>query len=501
MEVVFQNSKNGDLTATVGGFFFHSSYSPQKEAQRFVENCNFSFPPKIIFVTEPGISYCAKFFRQKFPSAKLVAVRYLHDFKKFDKSFDFVIDFFSYSNNPQGFERLLSGNFSDAEILSSVFCSWNAASKIFPDFENSFWKSIKNVTKKAQTVLITSQFFEKKWFLNSITFLNYLKNPISLKNKITIDILILASGPSLLPALSVIKNNQNSFFIIALSSAIKCCFENEIIPDLCFSTDGGYWAKEHLKILEKKSNTVLALSLESCCQKILLQNNPILPLDYEDGISKDLAEKSGIDFLNSRRNGTVSGTALQFAMENSTGTIYFCGLDLHSQKGFQHTNPNELQTNSQISDFKLNSVEKKQVSSMLNSESLKIYEDWFSSFNIQNRKVFRIIDEKDKKNSLGKIKDISINEFKNQITHKQLNKEFSLFYIRQNKTINLQNIKFFLQEIFFQDKIKKQLYPLDFLQYSHSENEEILINIEEKHQKLFEKAISLFAQNSIKGSD
>ena len=36
-------------------------------------------------------------------------------------------------------------------------------------------------------------------------------------------------------------------------------------------------------------------------------------------------------------------------------------------------------------------------------------------------------------------------------------------------------------------KIKKQYYPLDFIQYSHSKNQEILNNIEEKHQKLFEK--------------
>ena len=63
--------------------------------------------------------------------------------------------------------------------------------------------------------------------------------------------MIIASGPSLQVALSSIRKNQASYFLIVLSSAIKCCFENNIIPDLCISTDGGYWAKEHLKILEK----------------------------------------------------------------------------------------------------------------------------------------------------------------------------------------------------------------------------------------------------------
>lgn len=492
MEVFFQNAKNGELTVSIDGFFFHSSYSPQKEAQRFVENLKFPFSPEIIFITEPGISYCADFFRQKFPSSKLVVIRYLTDFKQFDNKFDFVIDFFSFNNNSHAFEKFLSSHFCDSEILCSVFCSWNATSKCFPDFEKSFWQSIKNVTQKARTVLITSQFFEKKWFLNSISFFNFLKTSVSLQKKISNDILIIASGPSLLPVLSLIQKNQNSFFIIVLSSAIKCCFENNIIPDLCFSTDGGYWAKEHLKILEKYPDAVLALSSESCCQKSILHKNPVLPLIYEDGISKDLSIVSGIDFYNAKRNGTVSGTALQFAMEYSTGNIYFSGLDLHSQKGFQHTNPNELQINSQISDFKLSSAEKKQVSAMLNSDSLKVYEDWFCNFDIQNKKVFRIIEKKDRNNSLGKIQDISINEFEKLIPQNKIEKNFVNYFIRQNKRINLEKIKKFIEKNFFDENIKKQFYPLDFVQYSHSKNSEIIYNINEKHKKLFDKADSLF---------
>ena len=47
-------------------------------------------------------------------------------------------------------------------------------------------------------------------------------------------------------------------------------------------------------------------------------------------------------------------------------------------------------------DFKLNSTEKKQVSAMLNSESLKVYENWFSNFDINNRKIFRVIEKNEK---------------------------------------------------------------------------------------------------------
>ena len=493
MEVLFQNAKNGELTVTIDGFFFHSSYSPTKEAQRFVDNLNFPFSPAMIFITEPGISYCADFLRKKFPCTKLIAIRYLKDFKQFDKKFDFVIDFFPFLQNSNSFENFIFSQFSESDILSSFFCSWNTTEKCFPYFEKLFWQAIKNITQKAKTILITNQFFEKKWFLNTISFFNYLQNPVLLKKKISKDILIIASGPSLQVALSSIKKNQASYFLIVLSSAIKCCFENNIIPDLCISTDGGYWAKEHLKILETYPSVVLALSCESCCQKNILKKSLILPLLYEDGISNDLSQVSEIEFCNAKRNGTVSGTALQFAMNNSTGNIYLFGLDLHSKKGFQHTNPNELQINSQMHDFKLNSTEKKQVSAMLNSESLKVYENWFSNFDINNRKIFRVIEKNDKNNSLGKIKDISIKEFENNTPHNQIKKDFNTFFVIQKKKINLQNIKLLLKEIFFQDKIKKQFYPLDFVQYFHSKNPQILLKIEENHKKLFDKANSFFS--------
>ncbi len=44
-----------------------------------------------------------------------------------------------------------------------------------------------------------------------------------------------------------------------------------------------------------------------------------------------------------------------------------------------------------------------------------------------------------------------------------------------------------------QDKIKKQFYPLDFVQYFHSKNPQILLKIEENHKKLFDKANSFFS--------
>lgn len=496
MEAIFQNSKNNEQTVILNGFFFHSNYNPSKEAERFVQNLSPAFPPEIIFITEPGLSYCAKYLKSKYHFSKIVAVRYTNIFNNYDFNFDYVINFFEYEQNPLNFENFLLNKFGEQKLLSSFFCSWNICSKVFPQIDKTVWNSIKNVTQKAKTLLITSQYFETKWFKNSINFFKYIKTPVILNNKIQKDVLIIASGPSLKKVSSVIKKKQNSFFIIVLSSAIKFCIENKIIPDLCFSADGGYWAGQHLKILTKFPRISLAITPESFCPKQILTENKILPLIYDDGISAKLAKKSDLEFLIAKRNGTVSGTALEFALKNFTQDVYFAGLDLCSQKGFQHTNPNELELNSQLTTNRLNSAEKKSAISQYSDSNLKIYENWFASFKIQNKIVYRIIDKEFKKNSLGQIKDISSAEFKKIIKDKEKSTYFRTnqnkdFFSNQNKKVNINAVCAELKKIFFDESVKKQFYPLDFILQTHTKNDEISKKIIEKHNKLYKKTLEI----------
>lgn len=499
MEAVFQNCKNGEKTVILNGFLYHSAYNPTKEAERFVQNLTPPFLPEIIFITEPGLSYCASFLKAKYPETKIVAVRFSSIFSDYDCYFDEIINFYEFNFNQEHIENFLFYKYGEISILLSFFCSWTLSPKVFPQMEQLFWNCIKNITEKAKTLLITSQFFETKWFKNSLNFFKYINNPIKLSKKIDIPVCIIASGPSLQKAAAILQKNQNNFFIIALSSSITFCLENNIIPDLCISTDGGYWAGEHLKKLAINNtkrkideNLVLAITPESYCKKSILHSIEILPLNYEDGISSKLSNQSDLSFFTAKRNGTVSGTALQFAIQYSSKEIFFFGLDLACNNGYQHANPNELQTNSHIFDYKINSLEKKVSLSQFSSASLKIYENWFSSFNIFNRNIFRIIDENDAKNKLGQIKDISVVNFKSICDNLQKIEQKESFFEKQNVTVNKENIINELKTIFFNDDVKKQFYPLDFILYKHTNNTEILNKIEKKHKELYDKAVKMF---------
>ena len=484
MKITIQKAKNGENTALVEGHFLHSNYSPVKEAERFVENLSLPYTPYAVIITEPGLSYAADFFKKSFPGIKLGAIRYVYDFSDYDDKFDFIIHY----ESPKAFENYLINHFTEEQLLTSIFISWPASAQIFKDFEKGLWLSVKKVLERSKTLLITRQYFEKKWLINACNLIKYSKDIITFNKTIDKDLLIISSGPSLIPFLPLIREKQSSFFIICLSSAISACLKNSIIPDLCMTTDGGYWAGEHLKKLYKH-NIPLAISSEARCPKKLLSSLRLLLLNYPDGISNTIIKTSKLYCMNAVRNGTVSGTALCFGLSYFSGDIYLCGLDLAEQEGYQHSQPNELEVNNSLTDNKINTKEKRLIRSSLSRDSLAIYREWFCNnpVSLENRKVYRLIEDKDKKNSLVWIKDINLQDFEKVLTekpdtesdssndifisHKITNERSEVFKLFENKELS--------------EKWKQQLFPLDYVQAIHDpENEEIKERIEKQWLKL-----------------
>ncbi|MCR4579661.1 MAG: DUF115 domain-containing protein [Treponema sp.] len=478
--IEFKPAKNEELTASADGILLHSGYNPSKEAERYAENLQLLPYENILILIEPAISYAAKFIKKKYPDIKLGAIRFSSDFNKYNDNFDFIINFNSSFN-----EKLFS-LLGEEGIYQTHFSDWEASKKVFPEEYKKCIFAIKECMEKSKTLLVTREYFEKKWFSNSLNFIKYLKNPITLKEKINRDVLILASGPSLKAALPYIKEYQDKYFIIVLSSAIRLALENNIKADLTMSTDGGYWAGEHLKHIPE--NWFIALSPESWADKKLLASNYILPLNYGDGISSKLLSICGFTkYIKAERNGTVSGTALSFALSNSLGKIYIFGLDMANSKGFQHSQPNELEINNSLKDFRLLPCQSRLYKSEIAHGSLDIYLQWFEERNFEKDRVYRIIDNP--KNQLGKIKDISSKNFfeicmEYNISKKQGNE---YFVIQEKKSTCLKKLTE-NEKLIFSEKNIKQLFPLSNLSINHNpDNKEVKERLENEVAKLKRK--------------
>ena len=493
MNIEIRKAKNGEDTAAADNMLLHSSYAPSREAERFVQNLTFPFIPEIIILIEPALSYSAKIIKEKFPHSKLGVVRFNSIFNQYNSIFDFS---FNYSEN-SSFENWLENNFTEEALMQIMFIEWEPSAKAFTPQITKLRKEITAALERAKTLLITRQYFEKKWFYNSALFFRWIKHPLYLNNKINKDTVIISSGPSLKNAIPVIKQNRNHFFVLCLSSAISACLKNGITPDLCMSTDGGFWAGEHLKKLNN-SDIPLALAVEGHCSKSILSHNKILPLVYDDGISLELSNASDLKMTHSVRNGTVSGTALLFAAEHCTKDIFLCGLDMACQKGFQHFQPNELENNNSPFDNRLRTKEKRLTASQFSSSSLEVYKNWFiqNPLDLKNRKVYRVIENSQKKNSLGWIKDIEPKEFdehlKNQINQNENNKTKDFEFIIQDNKTAFEKVIDYIKNNSQKAVWKKYLFPLDYTALSHNPDHTALSEkIEKEYTKLINKILDI----------
>ncbi len=467
MTVDFLIAKDGNKTCKINQVFMHSAYSPVKESERFVQNIKTSFEPDIIFICEPCLSYCTSFLRIRFPKTKLAVIRFSNDFEEYDLQFDYVFYLKDFKSAYFFLDYIF--NFFGENILSySLFLVWEPSGKIFSSEITELLLSYKKAIEKCHSILRTRAFFETRWITNTVRTVSNLQNLSVLKKKGTCPVIICASGPSLKNIIPILSQNKNQF-LIAVSSALKPLVENNIIPDIVITTDGGFWAKKHLlKIPEK---TIIALGIEGNVPfRYYTSENPIMPLVYDDGLSKKIFSASGLTETKGLRCGTVSGTALDLALNLSSGDIYFTGLDLQAAKGFQHTQNNELEILNSLSDNNILSKEKRNCTQGFSSqkESLKLYEEWFNLQKFENRKVFRVIENP--KNHFTEIKDISSSDFSKL---KFSGEKPSLFTEKINSEISRSRIQEYIKNNKNNDDWLSNTFPVDYLNYLHTYDENL----------------------------
>lgn len=416
-EISFFQAKNGSETCKINQTLLHSAYNPELEAERFASSSDADFIPSAVFVIEPALSYCGKPLKKKFPGTEIYSIRFSKDFIGYGK--DFSKSFFFKTENPSGFENEIYRFFDDKTLCSALFLEWPPSAKIFKPETESLLKSVRKIIEKAKASLVTESFFAKRWLKNAFLFSMNLKKT-SLIERGNFPVVICASGPSLYPSIKKLKKFREKYFLAAASSSVSVLLENGIEPDIALSTDGGFWAKNHLVYDLKKHGFPVALTCEGAFPKKLMREGKIIPLLYRDGLASSFSEKvlSSLDipFLSAERNGTVSGTLLSLSMNLTEAKIFACGLDLESGKGKQHSEPNRNENFSRRNETKTEPRETKNARERLNSKSLELYRNWFQNLpENYSAKFFRLSDNWIFEHNLGKIKDINFTDFEDYL--------------------------------------------------------------------------------------
>lgn len=406
MKIIYEQAKNNTTTCSIEGIFVHSKYNPEKEAERFVANLSLNCNTTQLLILEPCLSYIGLYLKKQFPDIKLIALHFCEEFTKFSKTyFDKVLIY-----NQSTFFNDFYPFFNEENLHKTEIITWIGSETIFSKELQNFSQEIKKHIATCKDILATRFYFSPKWRNNSIKYFTTINQYIASFSN-TKPIIIAASGPSLESSLDAIKNNRKFVFLIALSSAISPLLARNIIPDLCISTDGGYWAEKHLEILIKH-HIPLAITPESAINSRLLQEAVIFPLTYGEQLELDFYHYLGIEPFLAEQNGTVSGTAVKLALQLTPEKIAVCGLDMSEPSGYPHIQPNALEIEKENHDSKLNSKELRLYNPNKNA-SLLIYKNWFqgaakSQF---EKRVFRIHNKNDKLTSIENFDECTIEDF------------------------------------------------------------------------------------------
>ncbi len=381
-DIIFCYAKNNQLTCSVNQYNLHSRYNPEKESENFVASLHIDFKPTIIIIIEPALSYCVPYLRRKFPGIPLCAIRFTHDFDKYNFLWDIVI----YS----GHEPQLLYKIGEEKILGAFYISWKPSQSAFPEIHKKTHNAVTQLIIQARDIIATRAYFGLRWLKNTFRFCIFTRQTMCIHPG-TQPVVIAASGPSLKPSIPYIKQYRNNFFLIAVSSAYSPLAATGIFPDICISTDGGYWAKRHIE----HCKIPLAAASESAIPKELFSCIPVIPLEYHDGPQADLLRLCQFTTQKAIRNGTVSGTAVELALSITHGNIFFCGLDLEPAAGYQHTQPNELELITSEQDNRTAPKEQRLTPGQFSDSALSIYRDWFSAqSDIFSNRVYRVSDTK-----------------------------------------------------------------------------------------------------------
>ena len=183
------------------------------------------------------------------------------------------------------------------------------------------------------TLQVTSQKFLKNALINAP--LAYKKSPLAEIKKYPSKnpVLIVAAGPSLNKQLSILKENQNLFTILAVDTVWPILNSHGIHPDIVFGVDSR--SRPSWPVNGIHSHTQLVVDI-GCSPELVWSHNANHAFTYANGLIQKCLDRLGChsDFLET--GGSVSTSAFDLAIRMKANPIVLIGQDLALTGGKDH---------------------------------------------------------------------------------------------------------------------------------------------------------------------
>ncbi len=397
-------AKDGNLTAEWNGVLLHSSYSPLKEVEKFL-NSQLTSPTRTAVILGDPLGYIHRETLKRFPGIKIIHISY-------DPSFSLPPwpDLLQWNpDNELTLHGFLNWHLNDLDLIHLTMLSWTPSAKVFNCRSEEYTRVITQFIRERKASLFTTGGFGKKWLRNSIKNFLSLSCPSIFSLITNKPILLAASGFSLTRDVQVLKKYREKFLLWSLPSAVLFLHDQGIIPDLIIQTDPGFYTRYHLRIPER-SPIPLAMPLSSSLE-YGQTSRPVLLFSQGHFFESALLETFEKPFITLPSTGTVAAAALQFGFLSRPPLLITGGLDLMSHDIHEHVFPNGFlpfmhQSSHRTSPLLTNAYERvvsqgKKKGSGWQSLQLQTYTEWLNRF---------LVDAPDSLYRLNP-SDISINGF------------------------------------------------------------------------------------------
>jgi len=341
MELVFQASRSGPPSCLAGPISLHSSYDPEREAERFLDGATAGRSPTCFILSGPCIDYLSPAIRKRFGEVLVVSIQHDGRFSDCPRivSGNAGADAVWYPGCAMSREAFLEACLPEDALGGVTFLEWPAAARAYPAEAELTREAVKSVLDRLASSNATLKTYGRLWIRNACRNVLLAETVLAPPEAAITSrpMVVAAAGPSLGEALEVLGPFRERFILLAVSSALAACRQAGFDPDLVVASDGGYWSRLHLYPLASRV-TPLAMPLVAAPPPALDASLPRLVLVQGNFPEPELAPIAGGGLL-LPGHGTVSGTAIHLAARLSSGPLVVAGMDLASRDIVSHARP------------------------------------------------------------------------------------------------------------------------------------------------------------------
>lgn len=371
IEVV--ESKAKVLTVKENGKYWHSFYSPQREASSLVTNTECKEKSTIVFCSF-GLGYGVLEACKNFPEKTIILIEPDVNYALFSFFFTDFSELFSHeklitlfgAETQQVIQILEQEGFDNCHFIKNQ-------NQI--EHEKNYFDAIETLIKrnkqKQQINENTYKRFGQLWIKNtSKNFLqtrensgiNFLKN--SAKGK---SACVIAAGPTLATILPYLQEIQKRCILICVDTALKSVLHYGITPEFAVMVDPQYWNARHLDFLDTSKTNLITESavypsIFSYKWKNIYFTSSIYPLGKV--LEKNIFRES------LGAGGSVATTAWDFARFLGCTKVFMAGLDLGYPKNETHIKGSTFEHWAAIKSNYIDNAETKSVSSLFSANPI-----------------------------------------------------------------------------------------------------------------------------------